>query len=151
MLGFTFGRAPLTLRRRIAAIVGVAAIAASIVPAGVVSATSPNSGFLTSAPPMLKALASGVTVKPIITVGDHVGSYRFEAIPDGIAIDPRGGDRLDIYVNHETSTVPFPPPPGGLSDFDNAQLSHLVLKAGSAKVITGNRVIDSSSNYQRFC
>jgi hypothetical protein len=151
MVGFTFGRGPSALRRRFAAIVGVAAIAASIVPTGVVSAKSPNSGFLTSAPPMLKPLVRGVTVKPIITVGDHVGSYRFEAIPDGIAIDPRGGDRLDIYVNHETSTVPFPLPPAGLADFDNAQLSHLVLKAGSAKVLSGSLVIDSSSNYQRFC
>ena len=151
MPSLTLARPVSATRRRLAAVVTAAAFAASLIPAGVASAKSDQSGFLTSAPPMLTPLVRNVHVKPIITVGDRVGSYRFEAIPDGIAIDPRGGDRLDIYVNHETSTVPFPLPPGGLSDFDNAQLSHLVLKAGSAKVLSGSLVIDSSSNYQRFC
>ena len=29
-----------------------------------------------------------MTIKPIITVGDMVGDYRFEAIPDGISVIP---------------------------------------------------------------
>ena len=32
----------------------------------------------------------------------------FESIPDGIALATNGNDTVDVYVNHETSTVPFP-------------------------------------------
>ena len=39
----------------------------------------------------------------------HAASgYRFEAIPDGISVRTRGQGRVDLYVNHETSKVPFP-------------------------------------------
>ena len=78
---------------------------------------------------MLTPVAPGVTVEPIITVGDTMpGGYRFESIPDGIALKARGNGRLDVYVNHETSTVPFPynarRRAGGelQNDFDNAQV-----------------------------
>ena len=65
---------------------------------------------------MLTAVAPRVEISPILTVGDTLASgYRFEAIPDGIAVRTRkgGGDgdrpgRVDVYVNHETSKVPFP-------------------------------------------
>ena len=46
--------------------------------------------------------------------GDHLGGrrlpsgYRFEAIPDGISVRTRGQGTADIFVNHETSLVPFP-------------------------------------------
>ena len=60
-------------------------------------------------------------------------------------------------MNHETSTVPFPytlPNPdinNSKNDFDNAQLSHLVLK-NNLKVVSGELVDQqSSANYQRFC
>jgi hypothetical protein len=118
------------------------------------SAAGGTSGFITTAPPQLKALAAGVDVKPLITVGDRVGSYRFESLPDGIAVDPRGHTTFDIYVNHETSKVPFPfnaTTNVGLTDFDNAQLSHLVLHRGSGKIQSGEYAIASSANYQRFC
>ena len=40
---------------------------------------------------MLAPVMSGVTVTPLLTVGDVLPSgFRFEAIPDGIAIRPRG-------------------------------------------------------------
>ncbi len=84
------------------------------------------------------------------------GGYRFESIPDGIALKARGNGRLDVYVNHETSTVPFPynagaAPEANQNDFDNAQLSRLALHQKSGGVLNAKMVIDSSSNYQRFC
>jgi hypothetical protein len=112
------------------------------------AAASRAAGFITSAPPMLTALADGVDIKPLLTVGERIGGYRFEAIPDGIAIDPRGHTTFDLYVNHETSKVPFP---ATLTDFDNAQLSHLVMKRGSGRILSGDLAISSSANYQRFC
>jgi hypothetical protein len=119
-----------------------------------VAAANPNAGFITKAAPMLTPLADGVDVKPLLTVGETIGSYRFESIPDGIAIRPGGGTTFDVWVNHETSKVPFPFTPAtgvGLTDFDNAQLSHLVLHRGSGRVLSGNYAIPSSANYQRFC
>ena len=44
------------------------------------------SGFKTSQPPMLTPVASGVEVDPIINVGESVGGYTFDSIPDGIAL-----------------------------------------------------------------
>ena len=63
--------------------------------------------------------------------------FRFEAIPDGISrADPRQGS-VDLYVNHETSKVPFPfdtrhrrtrRRANGESDFDNSQVSQLIAR-----------------------
>jgi hypothetical protein len=136
----------------------LAAIAAAIV-AGTTAPTAAaeDPGFLTSHPPMLTALAPGASVKPIITVGDTVGGYRFEAIPDGIAVPLRAEGKVDVWVNHETSTVPFPYVASGptisnsMNDFDNAQLSHLVLNQGTQGVLQGSFPISSSENFQRFC
>ena len=106
---------------------------------------------------MLTGVAPGSTVDPIITVGDTMpGGYRFESIPDGIALKARGNGRLDVYVNHETSTVPFPynanaAAEANQNDFDNAQLSRLALSQHSGGVLNAKMVIESSSNYQRFC
>jgi hypothetical protein len=121
---------------------------------GAAGAANPNAGFITTAAPMISPLVAGVEVKPLLTVGETIGGYRFESIPDGISIRPGGSSTLDVYVNHETSKVPFPfnaTTGVGLVDFDNSQLSHLVLKRGSGKVLSGAYAIPSSANYQRFC
>jgi hypothetical protein len=114
-----------------------------------------DAGFKTSQPAMLTPLTAGATVTPIITVGDTVRDYRFEAIPDGISLDPNGQGTVDVYVNHETSTVPFPFTPGAgaanQNDFDNAQVSRLRLNQHSAGVLKGELTITSSENFQRFC
>ncbi len=111
-------------------------------------AAESDTGFVTSEPPMLKGVGSSVRVVPLMTVGDTLpNGYRFEAIPDGIAVDPRGRNTFDIYVNHETSTIPF----RGAADFDNAQLSKLTLKRGNGQIMDGRMVITSDQNYLRFC
>jgi hypothetical protein len=116
-------------------------------------------GFRTSQPSMLSPVRPGVTVEPLLTVGDQLASgYRFESIPDGISLLRRKHHGLvDVYVNHETSKVPFPYATAaptadtGESDFDNAQVSHLVLRKHDASTLSGEMVIDSSEGYQRFC
>jgi hypothetical protein len=142
-------------RSKLAAVlVAVAALAAATAagaPAG------DDDGFTTSQAPMLVAVAPGASVEPIITVGETLASgYRFESIPDGIAVRERGDDRAEVFVNHETSTVPFPftfpgaPTEANQNDFDNAQLSRLVLgeKGG---VLRGGYAIASAAGFQRFC
>lgn len=109
---------------------------------------SGNNGFLTSQPAMLKSIPKNVTVQPLLTVGDVLpNGYVFESIPDGVAIDLTGNPRVDVYVNHETSTVPF----SGQTDYTNAMLSKLVLQQGNGRVLDGSLVIPSSANYLRFC
>jgi hypothetical protein len=122
---------------------------------GTAGAGANDSGFTTSQPAMLTPLVAGSTVTPIITVGDMIRDYRFEAIPDGISLDANGNGTVDVYVNHETSTVPFPFTPGAgaanLNDFDNAQVSRLRLNQHGAGVLKGELTITSSENFQRFC
>jgi Bacterial protein of unknown function (DUF839) len=115
-------------------------------------------GFKTEHPSMLTPVMPGTTVTPLLTVGDRLRSgYRFEAIPDGISVRTRGHGRVDLYVNHETSKVPFPYVPAaptaanGENDFDNAQVSKLHLSRHSAGVLNGSFAISSRSGYQRFC
>jgi hypothetical protein len=109
---------------------------------------SNNSGFLTSQPAMLRGIPENVSITPLLSVGDELSNgYRFESLPDGIAIDLTGTDSFDVYVNHETSTVPF----RGAADFTNSMLSKLVLRRGNGNVLDGAFVIPSSANYLRFC
>lgn len=106
---------------------------------------------------MLKPLVSGASIQPIISVGDTLADgYRYESIADGIAFTPNGNGTVDVFVTHETSLVPFPytvtgTTATGLSDFNNAQVSRLKLHQNSGGVLSGEIVLDSSMNYQRFC
>jgi hypothetical protein len=119
----------------------------------------PKSGFKTSQPSMLTPVKPGTTVTPLMTVGDTLASgYRFESIPDGISLRNRGRKRVEVFVNHETGKVPFPwSPTGGNTeanaenDFDNSQVSRLLMTRDTAGVLGGSFAITSSFGYQRFC
>jgi hypothetical protein len=135
----------------------VIALSSTSVSAG--TNTGPNdSGFKTSQPSMLTPVMAGVQVTPILTVGDVLPSgFRYEAVPDGISLRTRGQGRVDVFVNHETSKVPFPyvtanpTAANSENDFDNAQVSQLIFNQNSAGVLNGSFAISSSSGYQRFC
>jgi hypothetical protein len=133
-----------------------ATLAASVT--AVALASGNKSGFKTGQPSMLSVVKPGVEITPLLTVGDVLPSgYRFEAIPDGISVLTRGRGRVDLFVNHETSKVPFPynaaapTAANGENDFDNAQVSRLILNRRSAGVLNGSFVISSASGFQRFC
>ena len=155
----TLGRSRLVV---MFAIVGVVAGLAG--PAG---ASGPP-GFKTKQPPMLVAVAPRAWVEPIMTVSvqadEMIGGYRFESIPDGIAVRKDGKGRVEVYVNHETSTVPFPysNDPNAVqptvptvnnsqNDFDNSQLSRLIINTKDRTVQSASMVITSAEGYQRFC
>jgi hypothetical protein len=91
----------------------------------------------------------GTTVTPIISVGDNVGDYMFEAIPDGISVSKVNGQgTADILVNHELSLVPFP---ATRQDPGNALLSEIRLHQHSKGVLKGSYAIPNAAAYQRFC
>ena len=108
-----------------------------------------ESGFHTSTPAMLTPLAAGSSVKPIISVGDMVGGYTFESIPDGISLhDERTGHGRRLREPRDLAR-PFP---ATRSDFTNAMVSKLSLNQHSAGVSRGRTyAIPSSAGYQRFC
>jgi len=134
------------MRTKLCLLAAVAAASAVVIalPAG----ADNNSGFRTSAPSMLTPLAPGSSVTPIMTVGERLRGYRFEAIPDGISFTLNGRGTMDVYVNHETSLVPFP---ANRSDFTNSLVSKLRLNQHSAGVLRGEYAIPNDANYQRFC
>jgi hypothetical protein len=138
------------LRRLLAVVSAAIVILASTISA---AAADPQNGFKTKQPAMLAAgpdAPVGTEIKPIITVGDTIGGYRYEAIPDGISLLQSGKNEAHVFVNHETSTVPFPYPVGALNDFDNAQASRLVIRKGGA-ILDASMIIPSIAGYHRFC
>jgi len=145
---------------RTRSIVASAAVAVAITASGTASAAAGGNGggFKTGQPSMLTPVKPGVTATPLLTVGDVLSSgYRFESIPDGISVRTKGRGRADLFVNHETSKAPFPynsanpTAANGENDFDNAQVSRLILNQHSAGVLNGSFVIPSRMGYQRFC
>jgi len=126
---------------------------ATVVAATAASGGSP--GFKTAQGPMIDPVAAGSSYEPIITVGDTLSSgYMFESIPDGISLAKNGKGTVDLYVNHETSTVPFPYNGAtgvGFNDFTNSLVSKLRLHQKSGGVLKGEYAITSSQNWQRFC
>jgi hypothetical protein len=134
----------------------VAAIALAFVMVVMPAGARHNPGFKTNQAAMLDPAVAGATVEPLITVGETLpgSTYKFESIPDGIALRKGHGNSVEAYVNHETSTVPFPFTPAtgvGFNDFTNALVSKLTLSRRSAGIRAGEYVIPDEANYQRFC
>ena len=92
------------------------------------------------------SVPANTCARPVINVGDTVGSFMFEGIPDGIGAMPGAGGNVEVFVNHEQSRIPF----SGLADFDWASVSHLTLDA-NAHVTAGSVAIPDSAGFQRFC
>jgi hypothetical protein len=139
------------MKRAVLAAAVALAFAMVVMPA----AARHNDGFTTTQASML-TVAPGWTAKAIITVGETLpgSTYKFESIPDGISLSKGRRGNVEAYVNHETSTVPFPFTPAtgvGFNDFTNALLSKLTLDRKSGGVLDGRYVIPHEANYQRFC
>jgi hypothetical protein len=145
-------RAGAPRRRSLATITGVALVATLAGAALAEPGGNQKAGFRTTVPAMLMEGADapdGVVIDPIISAGDRLGNgFMFDSIPDGISFTLAGSGRADLYVNHETSLVPFP---GTLTDFTNSHVDRLVMNQQSGGILSGRDAIPSSANYQRFC
>jgi hypothetical protein len=152
-------------RRSILVTIAAGALAAAAV-ASVASGGPRAAGYNTAQAPMVTYTTSpasgapaGSTADAIISVGDTIGGYLFESIPDGVSILARGNGRADVYVNHETSTVPFPynapfggaTPEANQNDFANSELSLLTFTGHKIEINKASKAIASLENYQRFC
>ena len=163
---FDTKRGERSMRTRLALLSGLVLVIAAIAALSVPASAGRSPGFKTSQDEMLDlgpGAPAGSSVEALITVGETLpGGYRFEAIPDGISLRTRGEGRVDVFVNHETSTVPFPfsAPFGNANanlseanqnDFDNSQLSRLTLHQRSGGILHGSMAITSAENFQRLC
>lgn len=118
------------------------------------TAEPPDTGFLTAESPFITidpALPAGASVTPIISVGDRVGDFLFEGLPDGIGIRP-GPDKntVDVYVAHEQTTIPF----FGTRDFQDASVSRLTLTTNGpnrGSVVSADVAIGPEEGFVRFC
>jgi hypothetical protein len=139
--------------RRTVALVGLTVMLA----APVQGAGAAIARFDTAQEAMLVGVAQRSWVDPIITVGDTIGGYKFDAIPDGISVRPGVTGTVQVYVNHETSTVPFPYQPVGTTeansqnDFGNSKLSRLIIDRDRATIRSASTAIGSGRGFQRFC
>jgi hypothetical protein len=149
------------MRRRLALLCALALTFVTVAALTGSATAGHNPGFNTAQEEMLDlgpAAPPGSSVDALISVGESLSpAYRFEAIPDGISLTKGRSGKVDVYVNHETSTVPFPftypgaPTESNQNDFDNAQVSHLTLNRRTAGVVQGRMVINTAENFQRFC
>jgi hypothetical protein len=145
----------MTTRARILALAGATILASGI--AAPAAAHRGGGGYLTGQDEMLTPVAAGARAHAIVTVGEVLGDYRFEAIPDGISLRRGPSSSVEVFVNHETSRVAFPYVAAGptaansLNDFDNSQLSRLVLSRHDGAVLDAEMVITSAERFHRFC
>jgi hypothetical protein len=108
-----------------------------------------GNAFRTDDPPLIEPGADapdGTRIRPIISVGDRIGKFRFEGIPDGIGLAPARHGKVQAYVAHEQSRVPFL----GTADFVDSSVDRLVLDR-RARVRSAKVVLPSSSAFIRFC
>ncbi len=128
------------------------------------SAGEQASPYGNSQDPMITVLDPAQSTVPILSTGDAMpGGYEFGSIPDGIAFRTRGQGRVDVLVNHETSTVPFPfnspfgaappatPSEANQNDFDNSQVSQLVMNQQTGALLSAKYLVSSGENFHRFC
>ena len=127
----------------IAAAVGAIAIVFMLLPGAAVG--GPSAGFLTAERPFLVALDPGVSITPILTTGDTIGTgdtaYQMSGVPDGTGWYESSPGVYEVYFNHELHPAYDP---------SGARVSHITLDSTGA-VTAGEYVIDGTEGYEWFC
>ncbi len=127
----------------IAAAVGAIAIVFLLLPG--TAAGGPSAGFLTAERPFLVALDPGVSITPILTTGDTIGTgdttYQMSGVPDGTGWYESSPGVYEVYFNHELHPAYDP---------SGARVSHITLDSTGA-VTAGEYVIDGTEGYEWFC
>lgn len=104
---------------------------------------TPQPAFITLAP----GLPAGSFVLPIISSGESIGDFTFQGIPDGIGLAPGPDHTVEVFINHEETTVPF----FGSADFQDATVSQLRLDLRTGAVVNAKVAIPASAGFLRFC
>ena len=108
--------------------------------------------FLTPQPPAITldpGVPSGSSVLAILSSGETINGFTFQGIPDGIGLAPAndGSGGVDVFVNHEETTVPF----FGSADFQDSSDSRVTLNLSTGAVTTASVALPASEGFLRFC
>lgn len=108
----------------------------------------PGAGFTTFAAPYVRPLHAGVTLHPILTVGDtlvadepDVAPYVFYPLPAGIGARQAGSGLVEVYVTHDL---------GWEDGVGGARVSRLLLDERSAGVVAADYVLDGHEDFRRL-
>lgn len=126
-------------------------MAAFIVAVALLPATA-MADFLTSDPPFITldpGVPAGSSVLAIISSGETIDEFTFQGIPDGIGLAPAndGSSGVDVFVNHEETTVPF----FGSADFQDASVSRVTLNLTTGAIMAASVALPASEGFLRFC
>ena len=125
-------------------------LAAFVVPATLLPVIA-AADFLTPQPPAITldpGVPSGSSVLAILSSGEMIDGFRFQGLPDGIGLAPASdGSGVDVFVNHEETTVPF----FGSSDFQDTSVSRVTLDLSSGAVTAASVALPASEGFLRFC
>ncbi len=119
-----------------------------IIPPG--AATASHGGYLTGQGAYLTLDASvpaGSSLLPIINSGDTIGGFTLSGLPDGIGVKPGRHGKVEVYLNHEESRVPFL----NEADFVDSSVSKLVLNRHTGGVLSAGVALPDSAGFIRFC
>lgn len=139
-------RRVLLLAVALAALPGCAALGPGTgAPATTTLEPGPGSGFLTPRPAYLRPLLEGVTIHPLITVGDTLVSSRIEDStfvfypqPDGLAARIAGDGLVEAYVTHDLDwTV----------GAGSARVSRLLLNQRTGGLLNADYLLDGTEGY----
>jgi hypothetical protein len=112
-------------------------------PALASNAQAQSQGFLTPHQPLIRPLAPGATVKPLLSTGDVLpNGYQMASAPDGLGAYDNGDGTFTLYMNHELAS------PGNLSD---ARVSKLRIDKSTLSVLDAKYVLDGTEGFKHFC
>ena len=92
-------------------------------------------------------------LQSIICSGGRFRGFEFQGIPDGIGAVSLEPGKVEVFVNHEESEVPFPLPPAAdaQADYQDSSVSHLTLNMRNGAVVSAEVAIPASAGFMRFC
>lgn len=121
-------------------------LAVVVQPTAFAETARPKAPFITDARPYLISTDPSTTITPILTsgevIGGRLGGFQFTGVPDGIGVHQSAGERLEVFVNHETAYE--------WGDASDARVSHLTLDP-TGQVLGADYLIDGTEGYQYFC
>ncbi len=117
-------------------------VSVSTTPASPATQAQPR-GFLTPHQALLRPLAPGTTLKPLLSAGDLLpGGYQMAGRPDGLGAYDNGDSTFTLYMNHELAS------PENLSD---ARVSKLRIDKSTMSVLDGKYIVDGTEGFKHFC
>lgn len=115
--------------------------------AGLLSMTVPVGampGVKTKNPAMVRTIAPGWSVEPLLSSGDMVGGYQMAAIPDGLGAYDNNDGTFTLFMNHELTSK-------DKSNLSDARVSKLIVEKATMTVLSGEYVVQGTEGYYRFC